>query len=103
MRCIFMGMMLLYEDWTRRKKKLKMGEVEEEKRARDEEVEDVFTSKSASPKAGIQTGAASACALPCPARCASVVGPIGFLSASIGLLSCYCRGREVVPSWSTVD
>ena len=59
-------------------KRLEMEVVDGDKRARDEEVEEVFTSKSASPKAGRPRGA-SACALSSPAerqaRYASVVGP----------------------------
>ncbi len=75
-----------------------MGEVEQEKKARAgvKEVQEVITSKSASPKEGRQAG------LPVPALCfvlqegrQAVSLPLDLLcllSVSMGLVSCYYRG-----------
>lgn len=92
MRRLFVGKMCLYHKWIRRKKKLEMDEVVEEegKRAKDEELAEVFALKAASPNVAAQAGRSLGCDLPCPAKtqascvsvldlpcCSSLLGPCG--------------------------
>lgn len=89
---------VLYCNWTRRRQKMEMEEVEEKKRAKDEDLAEDLRLKSRQSECGTAGRAAAGCPLPCPARKqagAPVVGPTLLLVGPWLYCLMYCRRRQV--------